>query len=522
MKKLKINKFLIIGLLLFCFTNNLTADKNRFVILESKCNHQFNPQLSDSANDSTLLYGLYEGLFSYNPVSLAPQYAIASEYRVSRDKKRWSIKINPEACFSNGEKITAKSVRKSFVKLLGNKNSPYASLLDVIKNAYEFRNGKCTEDDLGIYVLGDLELSIHLVSPANYLPKVLCHSAFSIVHDDKNVFSGAYCLDSIKENQIVLKKNPYYWDKNNVLTEFIEIVQNDDAKENSYLYNVGLVDWVTDSVDSPSLIKKNDFNYNAMFATSYMFFKNSKNKASKKKSVWDKKAFRAALFEAMPWDELRANYYVPAPTFVYPLSDYPQVEGFSFTDMIEAKQLMKEARQKNHIKEDVLIPLVFDVPQNFFADQTLESIKKNLKEIGVDLQINEFSYLEYYDKVASSDSDLFCYSWIGDFADPLAFLELFRSKSSLNASGWNNKKYDELIQKAAEVSSEERNVLLATAEEILLDDCIVIPIQHSITFNVINLEEIGGWAANAFDIHPLKYIFKKESKSTVPNIVMNK
>ena len=128
---------------------------------------------------------------------------------------------------------------------------------------------------------------------------------------------------------------------------------------------------------------------------------------------------------------------------------------------------------------------------------------------------------EYFGQVRNSDSDMFIYTWIGDFADPLAFLELFRSDSSLNDALWKNAEYDALIDNAAVLSDEERYKLLAQAEVLLLDDCMVIPIYHPVISNVIDLTVVGGWSENAFDIHPLKYLYKKTEKSTVPNIVMN-
>ena len=115
---------------------------------------------------------------------------------------------------------------------------------------------------------------------------------------------------------------------------------------------------------------------------------------------------------------------------------------------------------------------------------------------------------------------MFIYTWIGDFADPLAFLELFRGDSTLNDSGWKNAEYDRLINEAAGAGDEERYKLLGQAETILLDSCMVIPVHHPVISNVIDKNTCGGWTENAFDIHPLKYLYKKTAATTVPNVVM--
>ena len=110
--------------------------------------------------------------------------------------------------------------------------------------------------------------------------------------------------------------------------------------------------------------------------------------------------------------------------------------------------------------------------------------------------------------------------WIGDFADPLAFLELFRGNSTLNVTNWSNPDFDALLNEAALYTNEKHNSLLGQAEQLLLDEAVILPVQHPVSLNVIDLNAVGGWAPNSFDIHPLKYLFKKETKPDVPNVVM--
>jgi oligopeptide transport system substrate-binding protein len=119
------------------------------------------------------------------------------------------------------------------------------------------------------------------------------------------------------------------------------------------------------------------------------------------------------------------------------------------------------------------------------------------------------------------NADLFSYTWIGDFADPLAFLELFRSNSTLNVTNWKNSEFDKLLDEAALYSDENHSKILAQAEQLLLNQGLIIPIQHPVSLNIIDLNSIGGWSVNSFDIHPLKYLFKKEQKINLPNVVLN-
>ena len=259
---------------------------------------------------------------------------------------------------------------------------------------------------------------------------------------------------------------------------------------------------------------------NAEFGTSYYFFKLSNKKPSRQNSVWDYEEFRSVILEAFPWDVVRSGSMVPATTFVYPLNGYPQIEGFSYTDQIEASLRMKDAREKYGIPQEQIIPLTFAVSDYTLSEDKKQAIKEALEPLGIELIFQEYPSNYYLSSVSSSNADLFAYTWIGDFADPLAFLELFHGDSTLNDSGWKNADFDKLLDQAATVSDAERPELLGKAEEILLDSGMVIPLYHPVCFNLIDLKEVGGWSSNAFDVHPLKYLYLKQKTNTSATVVL--
>ena len=496
--------------------------QQNFIIVEPVRVHELNPQVTNYSSDSQILSGLYEGLFTLSPVSLEAQYALAKEFKISRDKKRWSITLRDDARFSNGEKITAESVRDSWLRMLANPASPYSSLFDIVRGAEAFRNGQGNYDEVGIYATAENVLSIYLNNPANYLPRILCHTAFSVTHSDPEVYSGAYELEIVAERKYILKKNPYYWDKDNVTLERITFVQSDNADENTYYFNTGAVDWVTGSVTQAKLLDLSAIQVNATFGTGYLYFKmNSRKPAdSKTAGVWDYPEFRNAVLEAFPWNAIHKKYLIPATTLVYPLSGYPQIEGFDYTDEIEASLKMKDARAKYKIPQEEIIPLVMHVFENEFTEEDEKLIREALEPLGVELTINKVPSYLYYATIGAADADILVTSWIGDFADPLAFLELFRGGSTMNESGWQNAQFDALLEQAATAGDTERLSLLGQAENILLDEGMVLPLYRSVSSNVIDLTEVGGWYTNAFDLHPLKYLYKKQPKNKSQNIVM--
>lgn len=497
--------------------------QQNFIIVESVRAHELNPQVTNYSSDSQLLNGLFEGLFEISPISFEPQYAIAQDFKISRDKKRWTITLRDDARFSNGEKITAEAVRDSWLRMLANPDAPYSSLFDIVRGAEAFRKGQVDFSEVGIYATSENTLAIYLNSPANYLPKILCHTAFSITHSNPEVYSGPYELEIIAGQRYILKKNPYYWDSKNVILERITFLQSDNADDNTYFFNTGAVDWICGKVNQTQILDTKAFQMSAAFGTGYLYFKMSNKKPAPDKcsKVWDYPEFRNAIIEAFPWTTIHKKYLIPATTLVYPLTGYPQVQGFDYTDAIEASIKMKDAREKYNVAPDEIIPLVMNVFEGEFSEAEQAEMKSAFEPLGVELRINEVPSYLYYATAPSTNADLFITSWIGDFADPLAFLELFRSGSTMNDSGWQNEAFDALLEKAAVLTDEqERYNLLAQAENLLLDSGMVLPLYRAVTSGVIDLTEVGGWYSNAFDVHPLKYLYKKRPKYNSQNIVM--
>ena len=99
----------------------------------------------------------------------------------------------------------------------------------------------------------------------------------------------------------------------------------------------------------------------------------------------------------------------------------------------------------------------------------------------------------------------FC-SWLGDYLDPSTFLDVFRSDSGNNRTGWQCERYDALLDQAAhERVPQKRAAFMKEAESLLLDEMPLAPLYFRTTANMIK----PGWEGyfdNIQDVHPLKTI----------------
>ena len=86
----------------------------------------------------------------------------------------------------------------------------------------------------------------------------------------------------------------------------------------------------------------------------------------------------------------------------------------------------------------------------------------------------------YTEWLRNNDPDMFRQGWFADFNDPDNFLQVFHSGAGYNIPGFSNSKFDQLIDRAAQITNPaERQELYIQAERILCEDEIpIIPLYY--------------------------------------------
>jgi oligopeptide transport system substrate-binding protein len=102
------------------------------------------------------------------------------------------------------------------------------------------------------------------------------------------------------------------------------------------------------------------------------------------------------------------------------------------------------------------------------------------------------------------DYDVSRSTWIADYPDPASFLEVFRSDSENNRTGWKNVRYDELVRAALEARGDERARLYREAEQVLLDELPILPVFAFTTTSLVD-PRLEGFHPNALDVHFPKF-----------------
>ena len=95
----------------------IAENQKELTVIMSEADINLDPHTSSYANEAQILSALYEGLFTYNPISLKPEKGLVDSYKISRDKKTWTFTLRENIFFSDGTPITAESIKKSWLAL---------------------------------------------------------------------------------------------------------------------------------------------------------------------------------------------------------------------------------------------------------------------------------------------------------------------------------------------------------------------------------------------------------------------
>ncbi|MDR3303167.1 MAG: peptide ABC transporter substrate-binding protein [Treponema sp.] len=460
------------------------------------------------ASEAQLFTALYEGLFSYHPYTMSPIPAIAASWDVSSDKKQWTFHLREDAKYANGDPVTAEDFRAAWLSLLRlGEQAPYSSLFDIIEGARNYRlRRQQDEQKVGVKAPDKHTLVVRLSSPASFFPSMLCHHSFNPIHPSmlgkKNwtksvgVANGPFTIQEQNATRIVMVKNPYYWDAQQVTLNKLTIRFTKSGDEASTLWNSGEARWISGDVNLNALTDLSGISLNPMFATSYYFIRSAK-------APWNDYRVRRALILALPWDEIRDGYYLPAKTLIYPIPGYPEVEGLTMTDTEESVKLLAEA---GFPLGEGLPELVIKITPARDASRVAKLMAETWGELGVPVRISVIPYDQYFQALKQDDYNVGSTSWIGDFADPYTFLQMWRRDSNLNDAKHNDADYEKLMEKSMSEEGEQRWQTLSEAENLLLDRGSVLPISHSPALNIVDTDELDGWYPNALDIHPFKYL----------------
>ena len=439
---------------------------------------------------------------------------VAKEWKKSEDGLKWTFTLR-DSNWSDGKAVTVDDFIYSWTRTLNPKTAAqYAQILYPIKNAIEFNKGKASAEDLGLKKVDEHTFEVELASPCPYFLDLTYFTTLvpqrkDIVekYGDKYgterenvIFNGPFVISDWKhDNEIILEKNPEYWDKEAVKLDKVSMrvikepnaVMNEGMNGNLDAFRVSKPEWVKKFDETKEYEVKHDF-----AGSSWYLLFNQNNKYLKNAKI--RKAISIALDREGICKTLDKGLTEPATAYCPPKvnigeDEFRKVVNKNYIDEIKKendgktpKDLLVEGLKE--INEDpdpskVTITLL-QQEGGSVSKENGEYIQDNFKkELGINLQIDNQQFAIVQKQMEALNYDIASAGWKGDYNDPNTFFEVFKSDSILQPTGWKNEEYDKLIQKAANtLDKKERAKIFADAEEILLSkDAVLAPMKYETT-----------------------------------------
>ncbi|HEY2530947.1 MAG TPA: peptide ABC transporter substrate-binding protein [Xanthobacteraceae bacterium] len=456
---------------------------------------------------SQVIQDLYEGLTRESSNGeVIP--GVASSWDVDVTGTKYTFHLRPNASWSNGKHVMASEFVAAWQRVLDPKQgSPVSSELRLLKGAAAIISGKLPPVTLGVVAQGNDVLIVNLEQPAPYFPQVLAHSAAFPIYSDSSarshtatswVSNGPFILSSwLPGTTIELKRNTAYWDRANVQLDSVHYQIAPDQNSQFAEYRAGQLD-MTDTVPSnaiESLRREHprELVIAPLLATAYygLNLKEPQLQGNLKlRKALSMAIDRRRLVASLALGQTPAFGLVPPGTWNYDSQKW-NWESLSDADrIVEARRLYAEAGFSK--SSPLRLRLLFNSSPSI--KQTAILVAAMWKEaFGVDTILSDEEFRVFLESRHDKHKwDVVRLAWTADYNDASSFLDILRSNSSNNDTGYSNTLFDRYLDEAANTADENtRRRILAKAERSMLDDYPVIPLYYFVSKRLVKPYVLG-------------------------------
>ncbi len=436
---------------------------------------------------------LFSGLV-YLDQNLAPQLDLATSYEVSKDFQTYTFHIR-DCLWSDGSSIKAHDFEETWkAALTPAYSSANTNLFYFIKNAKEAVLGTVSIDQVGITSPDDKTLVIQLEKPHRNFLNILINTIFLPVHKsmrysplDYNHFvcSGPFRLKKYHfQNQIVLEKNPLYWNADQTRLDEIDYFIVKDQGTALLMFEKGEIDWLGEPLSKispdaiPALKEKNALHWIEGAGTHWLFFNTNKfplNNAHIRKALAYAIDRHKIMQDVLHFDN-------PSPS----LGLIPKIlkkekwhPWFQDNDITKAKEHFAKGLEQLGITKDQFPVITLNYVSNNLWSKVIQAIQQMwLENLGIKAIAEGTDSPIFIRKFYNNEHEIARYGWLMQYDDPANLLDIFKLKNTQpNYTGWENTDYIRHAEACYNAATEEEKWKhLEAAEEIFIDEMPSIPL----------------------------------------------
>lgn len=490
------------------------------------------PALSTTLDAATMIKHMFEGLYRNAPDG-SIELALASDVKVSDDQLTYTFTLRDGLKWSDGSEFTAEDFIFAWERsVTPETGADYAYLFEVIKG-YDTENPDFANMEMS--APDAKTVSLTLKAPIPYIKDLLTMPVFLPVKKDvveaspeqwtmdsaNCISNGAYSMKEwIPGSHLLMEKNPNYWDAASVTgpnqIKFL-FMEDENAMVAGYQNNELMmidtlaVDQIADWKDKP------DYNADDYLGLYYISYNTQREPMS---NPLVRKALTLATDRQYLAENIGKVGQKPASGFV-PLAitdvtpdksfrteggDYYDPSSAAFAaNLEEAKKALAEA---GYPEGKGLPTLTYIFNTTATHQQMAEALQNMWKEIGVNVDIKSQEWSVFVETRKNGDYDIARNGWVGDYNDPINFLDMLTSTSQNNDGQWKNAEFDSLINEVRNTGDQAKRIeLMHKAEDIVFAEWVLNPIYFETDIYLIKPDLKGFWS----DPTGVKY-FSRTSK----------
>lgn len=440
-------------------------------------------------NEFQVLTQVHEGLFrvfsdeNHNDIV---ENAGCESYEVSEDGLVYTFHLR-DYQWSDGVAVTAQQYVDSIHRLLNPELAfAYSFMAYDIKNAEAYYNGEASVEDIGVRALDDKTLEITLEAKIPFFIKKLSNACFFPIRADiieqagdkyandytVHVFNGPFVIESrILENEMILVKNPKYWDADNVKLEKVTLKVVGEQATQSLLLESRELDAVKATTEYLDKWKKMTDSGQLVHlsvtapSVNYLCFNQHTGGSS---GLMNNAKVRKALSLAIDREEMNDLIYNSINTPAYGLIPFNLMVGEKEFRSLAEEPLKSESEQykdnteylqnlfKEGMKEEGLGEDLSQVELTLISSagttqgkSEAEYFKQTFEQkLGIKVTLNILSDTSLFVTERNANRyDLVYMGWGGDYNDPMTFMELWNTGSGYAKymGGYHNEEFDTMF-----------------------------------------------------------------------------
>ena len=486
------------------------------------------PQTVTGLGDAKIIAALFEPIVTFDPVTLAPRPALAERWEISPDGLVYTFHLRPTARWSNGDPIIAEDCIASWRRILTpTLAADYAYFFYIIRGAESFHKGQATDfSTVGLAAPDPRTLVVTLAHPAPYFLQILLNSpwrplnvrSIAAVGDAyrrgtpwtrprKLISSGPFILKEWKPHQhILVEKSLTYWDHATVRLNAIQFYPIDsmDAEERAFRAGQLHGTWALPlSKILPLQQEKSPALRIDPILETYFFRLNVRRAPLTDQRI--RRALSLAIDREAIAQKILPGGRQPAPTLissVIPGYTPPTRRAY---DLAAARQLLAEA---GHAGGAGLPPIEILYNNSEILRLVAEAIQQMWRrDLGLDIRLVNQEFKVVFASRRTGDYQILLGSWTADYLDATTFLDLWRSDSGNNHTGWADPAYDALSDQANRLADPAaRGAVLTAAEALMLEAAPIIPIYFNTHVYLLH-PAVRGWQPTPMDHSDYRYVW---------------